>query len=181
MFGQMTFFVRSRRAPSSLAPEVRRAMAGIDPHRPISNLQTMMELVGDGMRARSYYAAVLGFFALLATALAAAGVYGVLHTSVSQRTREIGIHLALGAGVLDIARLVAYRAIRLAAIGMAAGLAVSLVLAPRLDGQLWGITATDPATYAVAIVFLITVSAVACYIPARRALKVEPREALRMD
>ena len=141
----------------------------------------MTEFVGDGMRARRYSASVLGAFAFMATLLAAVGIYGVMSSAVSQRTREIGIRIAMGATARDIIRLVGRRAVRLIAIGLFAGLLASLVIARWIEAQLWGITATDPATIAVVIIFLTGVSMAACFIPTRRALRVDPAEALRSD
>jgi len=180
-FGQMTFFVRSGQNPILLESAARRAVAEVDPSRPLSNFQTMQEYVGAGMRTRRYNASALGGFALLATILAAVGVYGVMSSSVSQRTREIGIHIAMGASSRDIVRLVGARAMRLIAIGLACGFFASLLLTRLLETQLWGITATDPITYAAVIFLLIGVSLAACFFPARRAMRVDPAEALRMD
>jgi putative ABC transport system permease protein len=180
-FGQMTFFMRSNQNPIVLESTVRRAIAEVDPARPLSNFQTMEEYVGDGLRTRRYNASALSGFALMATILAAVGVYGVMSSSVSQRTREIGIHMAMGAGSRDIVRLVGARAIRLIAIGLTGGFLAALLLTQLLQRQLWGITATDPLTFAAVIVLLIGVSLAACFIPARRAMRVDPAEALRMD
>jgi ABC-type antimicrobial peptide transport system permease subunit len=165
----------------SLESAARRAVAEVDPIRPLANFQAMSEFVGDGMRTRRYSASVLGAFAFMATLLAGVGVYGVISSAVSQRTREIGIRMAMGATARDIIRLVGLRALRLVAIGLLAGLLASLVIAHQLEAQLWGITATDPATIAAVIVFLTGVSVAACFIPARRAMRVDPAEALRSD
>jgi len=181
MFGQMTFFVRSQEDPSRLAAAARAAVSEIDPRRPISNVQTMEELVSDGMRSRRYYASAFGVFALMATILAAIGVYGVMSPAVSQRTREIGIHMAMGARATDIVKLVGSRALRLVAIGLFFGFIASLVLTRVLEAQLWGITATDPPTFTLVIALLILVSSAASFIPARRAMGIDPTEALRMD
>jgi len=180
-FGQMTFFVHSNLNPIVLESAARRVVAEVDPARPLSNFQTMEEYVGDGIRRRRYAVSVLGVFALMATILAAVGVYGVVSSSISQRTREIGIHMAMGASSRDIVRLVSRRAIQLIAIGLSWGILASLFLSRLLETQLWGITATDPMTFAAAIALLIGVSLAACYIPARRAMRVDFAEALRMD
>jgi putative ABC transport system permease protein len=181
MFGQMTFFVRSRQEPSSLASAARRAVAEVDPDRPISNIQTMTDFLGDGIRTRRYYALTFGVFAFMATVLAAVGVYGVMSSSVSQRTREIGIHMAMGARARDIVRLVGGRALVLVVMGLLSGFVASLVLTHWLEAHLWGVTSTDPATFTVVIVLLTVVASAACFIPARRAMRVDPTEALRMD
>jgi putative ABC transport system permease protein len=180
-FGQMTFFIRSDQNPTHLASAVRRAVAEIDPDHPVANIRTMEEFVSSLMRTRRYDASALGVFALMATVLAAVGVYGVISSSVSQRTREIGIHIAMGAGARDIVRLVGARALRLVAMGILFGLLASLVLTRLLETQLWGVTPTDPPTFVAVIVLLAGVSLAACFIPARRAMRVDPAEALRMD
>jgi putative ABC transport system permease protein len=181
MFGQMTFFVRSGQSPLSLVSAARRAVAEVDPVRPLANFQSMAEFVGDGMRTRRYSASVLGAFAFMATLLAAVGVYGVMSSAVSQRTREIGIRIAMGATARDIIRMVGRRALRLVAIGLFAGLLASLFIARLIEPQLWGVTSTDPATISVVIVFLTGVSMAACFIPTIRAMRVDPAEALRTD
>jgi putative ABC transport system permease protein len=180
-FGQMTFFIRSEQNPSRLASAVRRAVAEIDPDHPVANIRTMDEFVSSVMRTRRYDVSALGVFALMATVLAAVGVYGVISSSVSQRTREIGIHMAMGAGARDIVRLVGARVLRLVAMGLLFGLLASLLLTRLLESQLWGVTPTDPPTFAAVIVLLTGVSLAACFIPARRAMRVDPAEALRMD
>jgi ABC-type antimicrobial peptide transport system permease subunit len=177
----MTFFIRSGLEPSALIAAARRAVAEVNPNRPLANVQTMTEFVGDSMRRRRYDASALGGFALMATVLAAVGVYGVMSSSVSQRTREIAIHMAMGANPGDIVRLVGSRALRLVALGLLFGVLTSLLLTGLLEAQLWGITATDPATFAAVIALLTLVSLAACFIPARRAMRVDPAEALRMD
>jgi predicted permease len=181
MFGQMTFFIRSGQRPLSLVSAARSAVAEVDPVRPLANFQTMAEFVGDGMRTRRYSASVLGAFAFMATLLAAVGVFGVMSSAVSQRTREIGIRIAMGATARDIVRLVGRRAFELVAIGLFAGLLASLLIGRWIEPQLWGITSTDPATIALVIVFLTAVSLAACFIPILRAMRVDPAEALRGD
>jgi ABC-type antimicrobial peptide transport system permease subunit len=104
-----------------------------------------------------------------------------MSSAVSQRTREIGIHMAMGARARDIVRLVGGRALRLILIGLFFGFLTSLVLTPILQTQLWGITAADPATFVFIVVLLVAVSSAASFIPARRAMRVDPTEALRMD
>jgi len=181
MYGQMTFFVRSHQDPLRLASAARREVAQIDPRRPIANVQTMSDFVGEGMRTRRYYAAAFGVFAIMATILAAVAVYGVMSSSVSQRTREIGIHMAMGAKARDIIRLIGARALVLVSLGLLSGFFSSLALTHLLDEQLWGITPTDPPTFALVITLLIAVASAACFFPARRAMRVDPTEALRMD
>jgi predicted permease len=181
MFGQMTFFIRSDQNPSSLALMAQGAVAEVDPDRPLANIRTMAESVSGSLRTFRYYVSALGVFAFMATILAAVGVYGVMSSAVSQRTREIGIRIALGATARDIVGMVGGRALRLVAIGVFWGFLGAVMLTRLLEAQLWGITPTDPATFAAVIALLIGVSFAACFVPARRAMRVDPTEALRMD
>jgi len=128
-----------------------------------------------------YNTAALTVFALMATLLASFGVYGVVSTSVSQRYREIGIRLAMGARARDIVRLVSTQTLALVALGLVAGTLAGLLVTRLLRAQLWGIGAADPATFAAVIVLLSAVSLAACLIPARRATRVDPTEALRTE
>jgi len=181
MFGQMTFFIRSAGDPLSLVPAARRAVAEVDPERPLANIQTMEESVGDGMRTRRFSVSALAVFGFMATVLAAIGVYGVMSYSVSQRTREIGIRIAMGAKAHEIVALVAVRALRSVAIGLLFGLFGSLALTRLIETQLWGITSTDPTTYIGVTALLAFVSLAACLYPARRAMRVDPTVALRTE
>jgi predicted permease len=181
MFGQMTFIVRSAQDPAVLATAARRAVAEVDPNRPLSNIQTMMESAGGNMMStRRYYVVALAAFALLAVILAAVGVYGVTNSSVSQRTREIRIRVAKGAGARDIVGLIGVRAFWPIGLGLLSGFIGSLALTRWLDSLLWGITSTDPVTFATVIAVLIMVSIAACLISARRAVRVNPTQPLRV-
>jgi putative ABC transport system permease protein len=180
-FGQMTFLVRTHQDPTSLELSARRAAAEVDSERPLSDFRTMTEFVGGDITRMRYNTTALTVFALMATLLASIGVYGVVSASVSQRTREIGIRLAMGARSRDIIRLVSFRTLALVATGLISGTLVSLALTRLLRPQLWGIGTTDPATFVAVIVLLCGVSLAACLIPARRATRVNPTEALRMD
>jgi ABC-type antimicrobial peptide transport system permease subunit len=124
---------------------------------------------------------LVSVFAAVATLLAAIGTYGVMAYSVNQRTREIGIRRALGAGRREIVALVGRRALAFVAVGLVAGLAGALALTRLIASQLWGVTPTDPVTFAGVSVLLVAVALVACVIPARRALSVDPTLALRND
>ena len=181
MFGQMTFFIRSAGDPSSLVSAVRQAVAEVDPERPLADIETMEEFVGDGMRIRRFSVSALGVFGLMATVLAAIGVYGVMSYSVSQRTREIGIRIAMGARKHEVVALVGSQALRSIAIGLLFGLLGSLALTRLIETQLWGVRPTDPATYIGVTAFLVFVSLAACFHPARRAMRVDPTVALRME
>jgi len=181
MFGQMTFLLRSSGDPLSLVPAARSAVADVDPDHAITRIQTMEQYWGGGMRDKRILAAVLGVFAFMATILAAIGIYGVMAYSVAQRTREIGIRMALGAGPRKVLMLIGSRAVTLISVGMVLGLAGSVALSRLIASQLWGIEPTDPATFIGVSLLLVTVALVAFFIPARRAIRVDPTEALRTE
>ena len=181
MFGQMTFLLRSSGDPMSLVPAARRAVAEVDPDRAITKIQTMEQYWGSGMRDKRYLVLVLGIFAFVATALAIIGIYGVMAYSVAQRTREIGIRMALGASPHKILALIGGRAAILISFGVVLGLAGSLGLSRLIASQLWGIRPTDPATFIAVSLLLIAVALLACFVPARRAIRVDPTEALRTE
>jgi putative ABC transport system permease protein len=181
MFGQMTFLLRSSGDPMSLVPAARRAVAEVDPDRAITKIQTMEQYWGGGMRDKGYLVSVLGVFAFVATVLATIGIYGVMTYSVAQRTREIGIRMALGASPHKILALIGGRAAILISVGMLLGLAGSLALSRLIAAQLWGIQPTDPATFTGVSLLLITIALLACFVPARRAIRVDPTEALRTE
>jgi putative ABC transport system permease protein len=180
-FGFMTFLVRTHQDPASLEVAARRAAGEVDSERPLSNFRTMTEFVGGDIARIRYNTTALTVFALMATLLASIGVYGVVSASVSQRTREIGIRLAMGARARDIIKLVSITTLTLVAAGLLSGTLASLALTRLLRYQLWGIGPTDPATFVAVIALLSGVSLAACLIPARRATRVNPTQALRMD
>jgi putative ABC transport system permease protein len=181
MFGQMTFFIRSAGDPMSFVSAARQAVAEVDPDRPPAEFQTLTQFVGAGLRTRRFYVSVLGMFAFMATVLAAVGVYGVMTVSVSQRTREIGIRMAMGARTRDIVAAVGGRAVRWVVIGVLFGLLGSLFLTRLIEAQLWGVTPTDPATFIGVTALLVAASAAACFIPSRRAMRVDANIALRTE
>jgi len=181
MFGQMTFLVRTPADPLSLMVAAQKAAAEVDPERALANIQTLEQYAGGRTRDRAYYAVALGVFAAMATLLAAIGVYGVMAYSVAQRTREIGIRMALGAGAGEIVRLIGLRALLLIGCGLAVGLAGSAALLRLLEAQLWEVRPTDPLTLASVTVLLAVVAVCACIGPARRAMRVDPVEALRSE
>jgi putative ABC transport system permease protein len=181
MFGEMTFLLRTSGDPLSLVPEARRSVAEVDPDHAITRIQTMEQYWGRGMRDKSIFAAVLGVFAFVATLLAAIGIYGVMAYSVAQRTREIGIRMALGASPRKVLAAIGRRAVLLISFGILLGLAGSLALSRLIASQLWGIEPTDPATFIGISLLLTAVALVACFVPARRAIRVDPTEALRTE
>ncbi|HLL75964.1 MAG TPA: ABC transporter permease [Pyrinomonadaceae bacterium] len=177
----MTLVARTDGDPLSLAPAVSGAMAEIDRRLPLFNVRTMASYVSAGLAADRMIAVMLGLFASAALALAAVGIYGVLAYSVAQRTREIGIRLALGAQRADILRLVVGQGMALVLVGAGLGLVLALVLGRLFAGLLFGVGASDPSTLAAITLLLTAVALLACYLPARRATKVDPMEALRYE
>ena len=167
--------------PSSLTASIRAAVATIDKDQPIFAVHTMQELVDDSISTRRLTLVLLGIFSVLALVLAAIGIYGVMAYSVALRTQEIGIRMALGAQRQDVLRLVLGQGARIAFFGVAIGLAAAAALARLLSSLLFAVGASDPLTFAAVAVVLIAVALLACYIPARRALRVDPIIALRYE
>jgi putative ABC transport system permease protein len=165
----------------SILPEVRRAVSEIDPNRPVANVRTEEEQVALQIQYPRYYSMLLGLFAAVATLLAAVGIYGVMAYVVEQRTREIGIRMALGAGVSDVLRLMVRQAVWLIVGGLSLGLAGALALTRYLSSELWEVQATDPTTFLGVSVILVGVAVLACLIPTRRAVNVDPTVALRYE
>jgi predicted permease len=176
-----TLVVRSEGDPRSLVGAIRAEAARLDPSLPLYDVKTFEEHMGVSLFPARVAASLLGGFGMLALLLAAMGVYGVVSYSVAQRTREIGIRLALGARARDVLRLVAGRGMALVAAGMAAGLAVALLLTRFMEGLLYGVSATDALTFAAVVLTLGAVALLACLVPARRATKVDPMVALRHE
>ncbi len=177
----MYFVMRTRGKPMALAASVRQATAEVDPSRPVANLRTVEEYLDQQVQYIRLYVLLLGIFGAIAAGLAAIGIYGVMAYSVAERTREIGIRMALGAGAGDIFRLVVLRALILLAIGLTLGLAGSFALTRYLKSALYEVTATDPSTFIAVSLLLALVAVFACLIPTRRAVSVNPTVALRYE
>jgi predicted permease len=177
----MTFVVRSGGDPMRLVPGFRAAVSGVDRSLPISNVKTVEQYVSEQLQEPREYMALLSIFSAIAVALAIVGVYGIMAYSVRQRTHEIGIRMALGAGSGDVMRLVIRRGLILIALGTGFGLVAALVMTGLLKSFLWGVTATDPVTFTLVVLALVVVALLACYLPARRALKIDPMIALRYE
>ncbi|HYY99651.1 MAG TPA: FtsX-like permease family protein, partial [Pyrinomonadaceae bacterium] len=167
--------------PAALVGAVKARVWSVDSQIPLTKVLTMEEVAATSVAGRRFQTALLGVFALVALALAAVGIYGLISYSVGQRTHEIGVRMALGAGRRDILGLVVRQGLALACAGLAAGLAGSFALTRLLAGIVYGVSPTDPATYAALSLFLLLVALLACYLPARRATKVDPMEALRYE
>jgi putative ABC transport system permease protein len=177
----MDLLVKSQLDPSALTSEIRGVVAAVDKDQPIFAIATMNKIVSDGVSAPRLTLVLLGLFSALSLILAAIGIYGVISYSVPQRTREIGIRVALGAQRRDVMRLIMGQGTRLALFGVCIGILAALALTRLMAGLLFGVTATDPVTFAAVALVLISVAFAACYIPTRRAMKVDPMVALRYE
>jgi putative ABC transport system permease protein len=174
----VTLVVRSAVEPSTMVGTIRREILALDKDQAVFNIETMEQLVSDSMALRRFSMFLLGVFAGLALILAAVGIYGVLAQSVSQRTNEIGIRMALGAQTRDVLRLIVRQGMSLTLLGIALGLLGAFALTRLLASLLFGVGATDPATFLWIAFLLASVSFFACYIPARRAARLDPIKAL---
>jgi putative ABC transport system permease protein len=178
----MTLVVRSASDnPGSLAASLRAAIKQIDKDQYVAAMEPMTKLVGASIARRRFNALLTGLFAVVALLLASIGIFGVLNYTVAQRTQEIGLRVALGAQTRDVLRLVLGQGARLVLFGLALGLAASFALTRVLAGMLFGVTPTDPLTFVAVSLLLASVALLACYIPARRATKVDPLVALRYE
>ncbi|MGH9935611.1 MAG: FtsX-like permease family protein, partial [Blastocatellia bacterium] len=185
--GRATVEMRFTGDPNSTIAAVRQAMREVDENLPITDVKTQVEQADETLRMERLFAKLVTLFGLLAQQLASIGLFGVLAYAVSQRTREIGIRMALGAAPTDMLKMVIRQGMTLAVIGVALGLGGAYVLTKYLESwmqlstMLYGVKPTDPMTYGVTAVLLMLVALIACYLPARRATKVDPIVALRCD
>ncbi len=175
----MNIVVRTTLPPESLAPQIRRIVGAMDPALPIVKLRSMDDVFAESVSRPRFLAQLLGLFAGLALLLAAVGTYGILSYSVSERRREIGIHMALGATRRNVLGMVLGQGFRLTLAGLLAGVAASFGLTRLLQAQLFNVKPSDPATMAAVTAFIAGVAVVACYIPATRATRVDPMVVLR--
>jgi putative ABC transport system permease protein len=179
--GSLSVVARTAADPVSLAAAVTREARAIDPNLPIYDVKTMEQWLSESLARRRFAMLMLGLFATVAMLLAAVGVYGVMSYTVAQRTREIGVRVALGAQTLDVLRLVVRQGMSLAGIGVVIGLVVALGATRLMTGLLFGVRATDPVTFVAIPLLLAIVALSACLLPARRATKVDPMTALRSE
>jgi ABC-type antimicrobial peptide transport system permease subunit len=174
----MTFFVRAQQDPMLLAASVTRTVHTMEPEAPVE-VRTLDEVVGSTIARPRAMSVLVGAFALVALALAAIGLYGVMAYSVRERTQEIGIRMALGATASSVLRLVLGDALRLVAIGVAAGLIAAGALTRLVERLLYQVQPLDPWTFAATSLVLLAVATVASYVPARRGMRMAPTDALR--
>ena len=167
--------------PTNVAAALRGVVVAMDKEQPVYNIRPMTQLLDESVARRRFNMMLLGGFAILAVLLASIGIYGVISYTVAQRTREIGIRIALGAQIGDVIKLVLKQGLALALVGLAAGLVVAFFITKLMSSLLFGVSATDPVTFGTVALILFFVALLACYIPARRAANVDPNVALRYE
>jgi putative ABC transport system permease protein len=173
--------VRTTGDPALLAETVRAEARRIDKAMPIFDMRTMTTLRSEAVSTRRFILLIVGAFGALALGLAAIGVYGVMSLIVSERTREVGVRLALGAQPAELLRMIIGQAAKLAGIGVVIGIAAAALLSPFLDTLLYGVNATDPMTFVMVPLTLLATAALAALVPARKAMRIDPIAALRID
>jgi ABC-type antimicrobial peptide transport system, permease component len=179
IFGSIA--VRSDANLATLIPEIKSQVWSVDKNQPVSEIQTMDQILSDSLARRRIYMTLLGLFAGAALLLAAVGIYGLMSYSVNQRVHEIGLRLALGAEREDVLYLILSEGAKIAVVGVGIGIAAALLLTQLMASLLFGVTATDPATLSIVSTLPLLVAFLACYIPARRAIRVDPMVALRYE
>ncbi len=177
----MTLMVRTTSTPAALAASIRSAVGSIDKNVPITDLQPMTDVVARSISQPRSTMLLLSVFASIGVTLGIIGIYGVISYSVAQRTQEIGVRMALGARTLDVLRLVVGQGLKLTLFGIVAGVGGALAVTRLMSSLLFGVSATDPETFAIIAVLLAGVALLACYVPARRATKINPMVALRYE
>ncbi len=177
----MSLTVKTAGDPLAAAPAVRAAIRNLDPKLPVVNLQSMASVVTGSVARPRFVMTLMGIFAVVALVLGAVGIYGVMSYSVAQRTNEIGVRIALGAGGGEVSRMVVGQGMRVAVLGIVAGLAGAFAVTRWLDSLLFKVSTTDPLTYAMVAILLTGVALIASYLPARRATRVDPMTAIRTE
>jgi predicted permease len=180
-YGSVDLVVRSSMSTTDLGSRLREALLPLEPNLPTSNLRTMQSMVDRAVSPRRFVVILLGGFAAFALVLASLGIYAVISYSVSQRTQEIGIRMALGASSEMLQKSILMETLWLAGIGVVGGIVGSWILARALSGMLFGVKPADPITFACMVVILTGVACLAGYLPARRASRIDPMQALRVD
>jgi predicted permease len=176
-----SFIVRTTGDPAAVTPALRAALRDVSPASPVSSIRTVEDYAAGQLQDVRQYATLLSLFGGISVVLALTGIFGVMANTVSQRTNEIGIRVALGATAGDVLRLVIGQGLKLIVSGLALGLAVALMATPAIGSFLWGVRPNDPLTFVVAAAGLAGIALLACYFPALRALQVQPVEALRNE
>ncbi|HEY7182719.1 MAG TPA: FtsX-like permease family protein, partial [Blastocatellia bacterium] len=179
--GNMNLVIRTTNDPRGLAGAIQREVQSLDRDIPVYRIKTLEQYLGVAVAQPKFNALLLGLFAGLALLLTAVGLYGVMAYSVIQRAQEIGVRIALGARSGDVLKMVLRQGLKLTAAGLAIGLAVAYALTRYMQSLLFGVKAADPLTFIGIALLLIAVAIVACWIPARRATKVDPMVALRSE
>jgi putative ABC transport system permease protein len=177
----MVIVARATASPASLAAAMRKQVLEMDSQQAVTDVMRMDEVVSRSVWQPRFYTILFSVFAVVALILGSVGIYGVMSYSITQRTHELGIRMALGAQTSDVLKLVIGRGLILTLIGVGIGLGGALALTRLMTSLLFGVSATDPLTYAGVAALLTAVSLAACYIPARRATKIDPMVALRYE
>ena len=178
-FRRMNFTIRTTTAPDNLARSVRREIASVDPLVPVSRVATMESILSSSVARERFSMLLLGLFAVVALLLASVGVYGVISYSISQRTAELGIRMAIGANPADVRKLVLIQGAKLAGWGVLGGVAGAFALSRVMASQLYGVSSTDPWIFGGVPLTLALVAMIATYLPALRASRIDPVEALQ--
>jgi putative ABC transport system permease protein len=178
---ELTLLLRTSESHVQIGSELQSVVAELNRDVPVSQIQSLHGWVSEAAAGPRSTASLFAVFAALALALGAVGIYGVISYSVAQRTREIGIRMALGARRQEVLLLIVGQCARLAFLGVAIGLACALVLTRLMSSLLYGVAAADPATYAIVAILLVVVALAASYLPARRAMRMDPAIALRHE
>ena len=179
--GYLTLVVRAKQDPVNLVSQVRQQVQNVDPDQAVSNIASMDQVLSNSIASRRFTAVLLGTLAAVGLLLASTGVYGILSYGVAQRTREIGIRIALGAAQRDVLSLIVGQGLKLLLLGVGTGMVAAFALTRLMSGLLFGVSAGDPMTFSSIALFLGAVALVACYLPARQATRVDPMVALRHE
>jgi putative ABC transport system permease protein len=177
----MTLVIRTDGEPTAIAPAVQREIRSLDPNQPVSDVRSMNQVMSEWVSRSRFNTLLLGLFAGLATLLSAVGIFGVMNYSVALRTRELGLRLAIGAQPRQVLLLVLRQGLLLTVFGVVIGLGAAFALTRLLSGLLFGVAAVDVSTFTTISLLLILVSLLACYLPARRAMRIDPLQALRYE